>query len=746
MGLTIIERSLKEKIDDKHFVKNVCRTCFMNGESCIYRYDIVEHNQKVKFVKDSSAFVLMPFGGTLEQVYNAQIKPCLHHALTKNNNMDDCNVYRSDDASSGAGYIICQRICRQIQESQLVCAEISTYNSNVYYELGFAYALERDIALFVQEKGWKKIRNKIMNDLGVFEEHVNAYVPFEMLYSKDVVLWDFEDAKIRWEKSGNKNNNSSHDNIDHVNQQKDEGVVKKEVITIILADTTCFYEEVSGRKLKYAIHDLARSAIHGAIEEIKYKNQINEWSGDNIEIHDIVVGNPIDRDDLDCFFEIKKKVEESSIVIICTSQDQPISYFWIGFLHGKEKTVIPITPLKPKTNDANIRIEDNSDLENKKEKVPFDVRALWHIHFYCNEVDKLQWQIKKMLENILTKNRDKYAQKIFWREIEENSSVSIYVGSSKTDDLKRHAVGEWDFKTVAELTGYYTLTNKAIKLNIEAPIIKLNYGAEDFTNYLTEKLFKNNSIIIGTPDINDISEIALSISTDLMPYGDSKSKGLSKNIISVKSIPKTNIKYNYFIEYSGKTQQRGFYEYDKGVRVDGGSYISKYIDYDVPSKHGYSEQYAYIAKYRIYNVKNEGVDVVMLQGSTGPSTLAIAQMLTGCINSDYTIFSDKKDYHEKVDIIKKIYKKYEYESLCLMKEELRLKKRTDLHQYYKSHLQDLCGHLNDKVTDYASVEAIMKVFVVDGGKSNTDERLIAWIEFMPGFPRVKDGANVCKIK
>jgi len=746
-----VKESINEKIEKRHFVEKLCRTCFMNGESCIYRYDISKHNALLKKIQDSSAFMLMPFGGTLEQVYESQIKPCIHFLLNEGNGTKTSNIHRSDDASLGAGYIICQRICRQIQESQLVCAEISSKNSNVFYELGFAFALQRDISLFMQNSVCKEQRDIIMGKLGIEDEDVNLYTPFEMLQSEDVVLWDFCLAKRNWLEKNSQVSDKENRNKDIQYDNDETCAEKKEVVTVILADTTIFIETVAGQELEYGIHDLSRGAIHGAIDGALQDKDIEEWKKNNVEISDIVIGENVDdRDSVKSFYEIKNRIEKSSIVIICTSQDEPMSYFWLGFSHGIEKTVIPITPLMPRYKKSNIKIKESSNnpktkekFPSEKEKLPFDVRALWHIHFYCNEPGKLQKQLEKILDNAingLSKNAERVAQKMFWKDIEEAGSVSIYVGSAEIEIEKRHAVGEWDYKTVSEITGYYTVTNKAIKLDIEAPIIQKygEHGIEE-RSLLQEKIKDRNSIIIGSPDINDMSEVVLSAAHGLKAFSGTDIDNISEGVVAVKSIEKTYNKYNFFQSYMGDRQKRGFYVYEKGERVDDNKYLSDYYTYDSKTDCGYSIHYAYLSKFKL-----ERDNIVLLQGSTGPATLALAQILTGCINHHYTIFCDKKTSKERLGIIERLINDGQVAlPSCKLKND-RLIETTDGLSLYRYHISGICEKLNQSseiLQNHEVLEAIFKVCVLDGAKSKIDERLIAWIDFVEKYPRVNKYKN-----
>ena len=88
------------------------------------------------------AFVVMQFGSPYDQLYSEVITAvCTEFEL---------DAVRADD-SFGPGLIIAD-IVHDIQESKLVIAEISPSNPNVYYEVGYAHAINKPTIL-VAKKG-----------------------------------------------------------------------------------------------------------------------------------------------------------------------------------------------------------------------------------------------------------------------------------------------------------------------------------------------------------------------------------------------------------------------------------------------------------------------------------------------------------------------------------------------------------------------------------------------------------------
>jgi hypothetical protein len=83
----------------------------------------------------------MQFGGEYDDVYTDVVKQsCQAYKV---------NVMRADEVM-GPGLILAD-IVREISESQLVIADISTGNSNVYFEVGYALALRKPTILLAKK-------------------------------------------------------------------------------------------------------------------------------------------------------------------------------------------------------------------------------------------------------------------------------------------------------------------------------------------------------------------------------------------------------------------------------------------------------------------------------------------------------------------------------------------------------------------------------------------------------------------
>jgi hypothetical protein len=110
------------------------------GLWCQSYSDIHVKNFTVKREKPK-AFVVMQFSSPYNELYEDVIKKVCDE--------QDLNVIRGDE-TYGPGLILAD-ITKQIYESKLIIAEISPVNANVFYEVGFAHALNKPTILIAEK-------------------------------------------------------------------------------------------------------------------------------------------------------------------------------------------------------------------------------------------------------------------------------------------------------------------------------------------------------------------------------------------------------------------------------------------------------------------------------------------------------------------------------------------------------------------------------------------------------------------
>ncbi len=110
------------------------------GIFCVGQSDIELRNFKIDHIKPK-AFVVMQFSSQYNEVYLEVIKKICEE--------EKINVIRIDE-ESGPGLVI-QDITRTIYEAKIIIADISPVNANVFYEVGFAHALNKPTILIAQK-------------------------------------------------------------------------------------------------------------------------------------------------------------------------------------------------------------------------------------------------------------------------------------------------------------------------------------------------------------------------------------------------------------------------------------------------------------------------------------------------------------------------------------------------------------------------------------------------------------------
>lgn len=89
------------------------------------------------------AFVIMPFSPEFTQIYNLFITETLTEL--------GYEVLRADDLDNSQN--ILADIIQGIQKNELIVADLTGSNPNVYYELGIAHALQKNVILLTQDIG-----------------------------------------------------------------------------------------------------------------------------------------------------------------------------------------------------------------------------------------------------------------------------------------------------------------------------------------------------------------------------------------------------------------------------------------------------------------------------------------------------------------------------------------------------------------------------------------------------------------
>lgn len=159
------------------------RRCFMTGEYCSQKTNIQrERNRLYKKNREGhisiSAFIIMNFSDMSDVVYKWRIEAFIK-SLKKYLSVDTeskklyCNADKNDirigtvpveeikvirsDSDPASNYVICSRICQQMQIADLIIVDVSSQNPNVFYEFGMAVALDKLILPICFSESFYKI-------------------------------------------------------------------------------------------------------------------------------------------------------------------------------------------------------------------------------------------------------------------------------------------------------------------------------------------------------------------------------------------------------------------------------------------------------------------------------------------------------------------------------------------------------------------------------------------------------------
>ena len=86
-------------------------------------------------------FVLMPFAPKFDDVYKLGIKPACEDA--------GASVTRVDEQIFSENIV--ERVYAQISEADLIVADMSGRNPNVFYEVGYAHAIKKRVVLLTSD-------------------------------------------------------------------------------------------------------------------------------------------------------------------------------------------------------------------------------------------------------------------------------------------------------------------------------------------------------------------------------------------------------------------------------------------------------------------------------------------------------------------------------------------------------------------------------------------------------------------
>jgi hypothetical protein len=464
--------------------------CFLSGKEC--EFALIPKKNKV--------FIISPFGYPYDDLFTYGIKEMLNMIALKEIKGDRDSLTLEPeraDQTIQLGFVMCQRICRKIRESNYVLADISEPNPNVFYELGLSFGLNKKIILI----GREPLENALT--FGLTDYNI-PYIHYE-------TLRDFK----------KKNKGEFVQAFQHAKQNDEvrRKVPESRILNIINS--------------KNSILGLHETILEESIYKLNGESNtrlLNDW-----KVNTIAIGEESKLGEIiDLFQSCKVCVIDTSIYKGHLDAFNAYVFFCLGLGHGFKREVIPLT------NTAD------------KQTLPFDVRGLYHIFF--DRLDKLKSQFMDILPDIdrsWDKEQEDQLYEQIWGPFIKNDCLQILTcgRNIKHNRGDRTNIDKWDFMSVSQLTNFIGKRFPNKDFEISAPLSKLSakelrkLNVKDIREKVKSAIYDKDCIIVGSPDVSDLAEIILAEIHDLDPYVKRRIKSKGYALIKDLDQPKPSSIY-----------------------------------------------------------------------------------------------------------------------------------------------------------------------------------------------------------
>jgi hypothetical protein len=667
-----MRRKIMAKSEGAHIVErelflNACREthgkmrrCFMTGKPCVSEEMISRRLEEVHSKKrPPEGFVIMAYRPNLNAFYDWSLA-----RLFQSQYGTEAQVLKRADQVRRTGYVICEKICRRIQESSFVVVDVSIDNANVFYEFGLAYGLRHKMLIIhdVNSVSAAPLKRRFLPDSMQHSIYIypslKSISPTETFSQRlhdlpevqfpeslrtgnpQIAILDLRvDGISESELSAKKDSSEKKDNQDQKDSSQNQGIFS------------------TPPKRQYDIPltfmDLIKGAIGVSLENIA-KNLEDQKKEQHIPSEYLglirAMKNDIKEFGADTPFEtIRSAIENAFCVLIRTSKTHPFSYFWLGYCHATGKNAIPIYEVA----------DDKEDIED----LAFDIRSLWHLVLVRNQPTRILSELEEIMDQMILTDFAERSRKAFWSRVFGRSGrVHIFTGALHSPDFHREMVGDWDLRTASELTSYFS-THQLLS-TIESPIyqpehvkIELDKYLEELASLLTDK----NAIVIASPDVNPMTELLLG-----RLYGVQNEELFRSSFYveryprAIASVKKRDIKGNptnkkamkarrfFFIEEpsSRNIEERGF----KAAWLKGNELLKEYLGQKQCTDKDFKLYAHLVVALNPFATldqakKQEDHYVVILNGISGPSTFALTHLLTGGIGTEFVDYSGRPVGH-----------------------------------------------------------------------------------------------------
>jgi hypothetical protein len=677
--------------------RHIMKRCFMTGKQCIFSAYITEYQNNIKQTKESKSlpdqvdpvgaqhqprddlssvnvFTIMPFTPHLETFYRWSLSPYLIEGYE----IPERNVRRADEVRD-VGYIVCEKICRMIQEADLVVADISINNSNVFYEIGLTFGLERPFALIRANRADDEVvvdprirqslnmtnskdqKDPILLypgvgalDLRIEDHRLHKYVQRPPTIHPSARYLRISILKIPA--------NSSHDN--------QQSSVKSSIVTISggKQDIPLDFTDV----LKGGV-GVAMAEIRSDVKESKLGNE--PWVQvvkqiDDVNWFQFSQAITVEVNGKGGFDAVAASLESSFATIIDVSNSDPVAYFWLGYCHARGLNAIPVF----RTESGSCK-EDISQTAEKAERLAFDIHALWYAEYDESKPYEFKTKIREIIEHLLQRDLPDRQKRAFWDRFPAEKKIKVFTGAIHISDLNREMIGDWDLRTVSELFSYLPAVREAMAIELVTPIyspeqaykrysktsnaeliMQKTNGKEmsevflaEYRQHISDQLKGVNAIVIASPDVNPITEYLLhatyAVGRPTEAFDQAKSPSFEGFVVVKQLMDSASKKHAvesprlFYTEAKAEDFAGAFPnpEEIKNLRgfgvhaqtklfMEDPNLFQEYFSQDECKDEFFLLGQLVIAR---YPKTKEGNLIVLLNGVSGPATFALAQILTG---------------------------------------------------------------------------------------------------------------------
>lgn len=573
--------------------------CFMTNQECIHELEIRKTRDKPGEDKRSpnGIFIASPFGYPYDDLYTKVIK-----------SLKTRTVRRADRAVQ-LGFVMCQKVCREMRIAEYVMVDITEENPNVYYELGLAFGFGRKI-IFVNGEPDRAQQGAAAAWSRFLREHSTEYITYENLRP----LYGGSD--------------SSPEAVANVLGLLEKRALSSDTLTKDLRDPYSYLSGVEDQRGPKHILFCLDTPLADRAMLIDTAQQVLSDQGGGWKLRQLEMNTGF------AVGELIQELRECKACMVDISHYQgrvnPNSYWALGLAHALGRDTVPIT-----------------NRSRSGGSTPFDVLGLYQIYF--EDLERFGASFSDILGAIDKHYKDQikeYPRRYIWDQIlGPNPELEFCTfGRGSSDDPIREAgrtnVDTWDYQAVARLAAFLAQQYKETKFDIDPPENKrAGKGRAEIAARKREvemKLRTNkNFIIIGSPDVSDYAEIVLASGYQIQPYVPIP----CENATCLTNCPKACVGRRGYIFY-----KRRFFT-SKRPHTEGGANHPRacsfcYRDAVDASKervlwYGTAHECTKTATYGVITVfyrnpiGGDANSVIVLSGFTGIATFGLARLLAG---------------------------------------------------------------------------------------------------------------------